>query len=413
MAKRAEFALTAFKSARPIPGCAVHRGIGLRDILSVLVAIGVTGGLLYGLRPFAHRIGLLDSPGARKTHSGNVPMIGGLAMFVGFTISVLTLDIALTPLRPFFAASAVLVVVGVLDDLHELSSRVRFATQILAAGLMVGWGQVELVDLGALHSNAELFTLGAWSAPFSVFCAVGVINALNMIDGVDGLAGGVALVALSALAWLAHAGGQNEQRDVLLLLSACVLCFVLVNARMPWRGRAAVFMGDAGSMFLGFAITWFFIDLSQAPARAMPPVAALWLLLIPLFDTVWLLFKRPLSGRWPTVASHDHLHHVMQMAGLGAGATTVALWSVAALAAGVGIAGTLMDVSEAALFYGFLCLFVAYALVMSVVWRQRKSTFAEHERRHQMSDRRSISSRRKTDRRLATERRGDDDRRDL
>ena len=99
------------------------------------------------------------------------------------------------------------------------------------------------------------------------------------------------------------------------------------------------------------------------------------------------------------------------MAGLGAGATSVVLWSVAALAAGVGIAGTLMGVSEAALFYGFLWLFAAYALVMSVVWRQRKSIFAEHERRHQTADRRSSPSRRKIDRRLVTERRGDDDRR--
>ena len=368
--------------------------MSLRELLSVWVALGVTSALLYGLRPFAHRIGLLDSPGARKTHSGKVPMIGGLAMFVGFTISVLTLDIALTQLRPFFAASALLVVVGALDDLHELSSPLRFAAQVLAASLMVGWGQVALVDLGALHSNAELFTLGAWSAPFSVFCAVGVINALNMIDGVDGLAGGVALVALCALAWLAHAAGQHEQRAVLLLLSACVLCFVLVTARTPWRGQAAVFMGDAGSMFLGFAITWFFIDLSQAPVRAMPPVTALWLLLVPLFDTVWLLFKRPLSGHWPTVASHDHLHHVLQMAGLGAGATTVVLWSVAVLAAGVGIAGTMLALSETTMFYGFLSLFAAYSLVRSAVWRRRKSACVKCERRGAGADRRSEDDRR-------------------
>jgi len=296
-------------------------------------------------------------------------MIGGLAMFLGFTISVLTLDVGHGQFRPFFAASAVLVLVGVLDDMHQLSSRTRFAAQIVAAGVMVGWGQVVLVDLGALHSNAGVFTLDAWSVPFSVFCTVGVINALNMVDGVDGLAGGVALVALCALAWIAHAAGQSEHRDLLILLSVCVLCFVAANARTPWRSQAAVFMGDAGSMFLGFAITWFFIDLSQGPARAMAPVTALWLLLIPLFDTVWLLFKRPISGHWPTVAHHDHLHHVLQMMGLGAGATTLLLWAIAVIAAAVGIAGTVLAVSEAAMFYGFLALFAVYALIRQVLAR--------------------------------------------
>jgi UDP-GlcNAc:undecaprenyl-phosphate GlcNAc-1-phosphate transferase len=336
----------------------------------VLLAIGVTSGLLYGLRPFAYRIGLLDSPGARKTHRGEVPMIGGLAMFIGFAISVLTLDSGLFELRAFFAASAFLVLVGILDDLHELSSRARFAAQILAAILMIEWGRVVLVDLGALHTDGEVFALGVFAVPFSVFCTVGVINALNMIDGVDGLAGGVALIALSALACLAHIGGQFMHRDVLIVLSLCVMCFVFVNSRTPWRSRASVFMGDAGSMFLGFSITWFFIDLSQGPQRVMTPVTALWLLLIPLFDTVWLLFKRPLSGRWPTAASHDHIHHILQQCGLRAAATTALLWIVAALAAATGILGAVFKVNEAVSFYGFLALFALYAVVMGFLLRK-------------------------------------------
>jgi UDP-GlcNAc:undecaprenyl-phosphate GlcNAc-1-phosphate transferase len=397
----------------------------LRDVLSVLLAIGVTTGLLYGLRPFAYRIGLLDSPGARKTHRGDVPIIGGLAMFIGFSISVLTLDVGLFELRPFFAASAILVLVGVLDDWHELSSRARFAAQIFAAILMVEWGRVVLVDLGALHSDGGLFTLGVFAVPFSVFCTVGVINALNMIDGVDGLAGGVALVALSALACLAHMGGQSVHRDVLIVLSLCVMCFVFVNSRTPWRSHASVFMGDAGSMFLGFSITWFFIDLSQGPERVMTPVTALWFLLVPLFDTVWLLFKRPLSGRWPTAASHDHIHHVLQQCGLQAGATAALLWLVAALAAAIGIMGTVFKISEASLFYGFLSLFALYAVVMALLLRKgfgsnrdASQVFDDDvsrtggetlERRVGLGERRQVTARR--ERRANHDRRAADDRR--
>ena len=167
-------------------------------------------------------------------------------------------------------------------------------------------------------------------------------------------------------------------------------------------------MGDAGSMFLGFSITWFFIDLSQGPARAMSPVTALWLLMIPLFDTVWLLFKRPLGGRWPTAASHDHVHHVLQMAGLGAAKTTLLLWAVAALGAVVGVAGTILAVSEALLFYGFLALFAFYVVVMSALSLYRKRS----SRAPQDDAACAVIARRKSDHGLNAERRRQHDRRE-
>ena len=206
-----------------------------------------------------------------------------------------------------------MVIVGVLDDMHELSSRARFVAQITAALLMVSWGGVVLVDLGALHLDDSMFELHGMDVPLTVFCAVGVINALNMCDGIDGLAGGLSLVPLAGLAWIA----QGAEREMLLLLCIVVVAFLLFNLRLPGRRRALVFMGDAGGMFLGFAITWFFIAMSQGEGRLMTPLTALWLLLIPLFDTVWLIFRRAGTGRWPTNPDCEHLHHVLQMTGLG------------------------------------------------------------------------------------------------
>ncbi len=384
----------------------------MRDVLSLLVAGATALALLNGLRPLAHRIGLLDSPDTRKTHAGDVPLVGGLAMFFGFAMGALTLDVTLAELRPFFAACALLVMVGVLDDLHELSSRARFAAQILAASMMVGWGGVLLGDLGAIAPGGAIFTLGVAAVPFSVFCTVGVINALNMSDGVDGLAGGFALVALAGLAWIAHDSGLQVHLRVLLLLSVVVLAFLWLNARMPWRPRALVFMGDAGSMFLGFAITWFVIDLSQGPAAPMAPVVALWLLLVPLFDTVFLLLRRPLTGHWPTAASHDHLHHVLQMAGLGAGATMALLWALAALAAVAALAASAAGVAERYLFWTFIMLFVCYATVMGVAWRRRRLLGRPLDRRLGDADRRRPGERRQGDRRQGGERRGGEGRRE-
>jgi len=375
------------------------------DFFSLLVAFSVTLILLQGLRHMAVRIGLLDHPSERKVHAGKVPLIGGLSMFIGFSLAALTLDFALTPLRAFFAAGALLVMVGVLDDLRELSSRSRFAAQILAAAIMIGWGHLLLSDLGYIGPGGRLFALNGWDYLFSVFCTVGVINALNMCDGVDGLAGGLSLIAVLGLAWLAHRAGFAADRSVLVLLAAVILAFLAFNLRLPGRPGALVFMGDAGSMFLGFAITWFFIHLSQGEARAMPPVAALWLLLLPLFDTVWLLFKRPLSGRWPTAASHEHLHHVLQMAGLSVTQTVYTLLAVAALCAAAGLYALEQGVSEQWMFGIFMGLFVVYCGIMWQAWFHKRLLLWPIERRLNREDRRGVE-RREGDRRKRLERRG-------
>ncbi|MDX1434804.1 MAG: MraY family glycosyltransferase, partial [Gammaproteobacteria bacterium] len=195
-------------------------------LLAPVLAAAITSVLLHGLRPVAIRIGLVDLPGPRKSHAGVVPLTGGVGMFCGFVFVALTLDTGLTAYRSFFAAAGVLMVVGVLDDFHELTSRTRFAAQIVAALLMAYWGGVVLHDLGELGAGGAVFALGRWEVVFTVFATVGVINALNMIDGLDGLAGGLSLVALAGLAWVAHAAGRGDDLALLVLLGAVVLAFL-------------------------------------------------------------------------------------------------------------------------------------------------------------------------------------------
>jgi UDP-GlcNAc:undecaprenyl-phosphate GlcNAc-1-phosphate transferase len=363
------------------------------------------------LRPVAARIGLVDQPGARKAHVDGVPVIGGLAIFCGFTLAALTLDQTFTPYRSFFAASAVLVVIGVLDDMRELTSRARFGAQILAAGLMAWWGGIFLEDLGGLRGAEAVFELGAWAIPFTIFATVGVINALNMVDGIDGLAGGLSLIALLGLAYIANDAGLADRRDLLLLLAACLIAFVMFNARLPGRPRALVFLGDAGSMFLGFAITWFFIDMSQGPVRAMTPVTALWLLLIPLFDTVWLLIKRPLTGQWPTTADAEHIHHVVQMIGLEVNQAVGLLLGIGSACAVLGIVAMKLGVPQNLMFWIFILLFAAYCLLMAIAWSRKRLFGHPMDRRLDDKDRRSGKQRRVGDRRSGVDRRRQSERR--
>jgi UDP-GlcNAc:undecaprenyl-phosphate GlcNAc-1-phosphate transferase len=365
--------------------------------------------LLHLLRPMALRLELVDRPNPRKSHNGRVPLVGGVAMFCGFALAALTLPIGLTDYRSFFAAAAILVMVGVFDDLHELSSRSRFGAQIIAAALMAYWGGIVLRDLGALRLDGSLFLLSGWEIAFTVFATVGVINALNMSDGIDGLAGGLGLIALLGLAYVAHGAGRVEEGTLLVLLAVVVVAFLAFNLRFPGRSQALVFMGDAGSMFLGFAITWFFIGMSQGEERAMAPVLALWLLAIPLFDTVWLILRRFSQGRSPTTADIEHLHHVIQMTGVSAektvwlmlaGAASLAIFAIVALERGV---------AESTMFFVFLALFALYCVIMAVGWHTRRLLWWPIDRRVGELERRESTDRREVNRRGVGDRRSGGD----
>jgi len=378
----------------------------VKTLASYALALLVCCGLLHLLRPMAIRIGLVDEPSGRKSHQGSVPLIGGVAMFFAFALAALTLDLGLMAYRSFFAAAAILIVVGILDDLHELSSRARFGAQILAAALMAYWGGVVVDDLGFLGGGGSAFLLSGWEIVFTVFATVGVINALNMSDGVDGLAGGLALIALLGLAYVAGSAGFASERTLLTMLAVVVAGFLLFNMRLPGRRRALVFMGDAGSMFLGFAITWFFIAMSQGEARAMAPVAALWLLIVPLFDTVWLILWRSFHGRSPTSSDVGHLHHVLQMTGMRAATSVWVILAVAALGAAAGITALQSGVAESTMFILFLGLFAAYCILMTVSWRRRKLFWWPIERRLMgLADRRELDARNNEERRQVLDRR--------
>lgn len=337
-----------------------------RYLLACVVAGGVTGTLLWMLRRLALRIGLVDHPGERKQHAGDIALVGGIAMFCGFMFAVLALEGSLAGYRSFLAAAALLVIVGILDDLHELPTWSRVIAQVGAALIMTAGGGVVVTDLGAITGSGPV-GLGVWSIPFTVFAVVGVINAFNMLDGADGLAGSVALVALALFAWVAWSAGRSLDAALLGLLVCTVLVFLAFNLRIPGRSQALVFMGDAGSMLLGFVLAWFAVSLSQGEQRAMAPAAALWILAIPLIDTVGVMVRRMGARRSPFVAATDHMHHLMFAAGLGVNKTVGIIASAALLFGLLGIAAMQAGVAESILFGGFLLVFLVHLLIVSVV----------------------------------------------
>jgi len=327
-------------------------------LLSAFVFAAV---LVGGLKPVALRLGLVDQPGGRKQHEGAVPLVGGMAMFGGFSIVSLFLFSSIPYLPVLLLGAGILVVTGLLDDRLDLSPVTRIILQSTAILFMVYGANTVVHDLGDLLFVGSI-TLGYVAVAFTVFGVVGVINAINMTDGLDGLAGSLALIMTLALAVVAWNAGLEPERDLLLTLAFTILGFLAFNARTPWQSRARVFMGDAGSMFLGFVLAWFLVHLSQGETRAMAPVTALWIIALPLLDTVTVMVRRVRNGISPFQSDRDHLHHLLLRAGFSVTQIVAIMSGLLASSATLGILGLHAGVPDGVMFMGFIMLTLVYVV---------------------------------------------------
>lgn len=332
--------------------------VPLPSLLMGTVAAGLAAwAFVWLLQPFANRLGLLDHPHSeRKDHGRPTPVTGGLGMILALGLFFLLVPVAMTPARwSFLLGSLVLIMVGLADDIHDLRWWWRILAQVVAALLMVYLGDVRVEQLGRVFGLDDL-SLGPLSVPFTVFATVGMINAVNMIDGADGIAGmlvSAALLMLAAAAWYA---GNDALVHVALAVMAVVIGFLAHNFPLPWRPKARVFMGNAGSGFLGFAIAWISFRLTQNPGHPVSPVLALWLIPIPVMDCLVLIVRRWREGRSPFSAGRDHIHHIMRDAGFSASGLAIALTAFS-LVAGLGVAvAMLLDVPDPLLLCAFLAM---------------------------------------------------------
>ncbi len=332
-------------------------------LLNVIAPFAITCLALLILRPLAEKWGLIDLPGGRKQHTAPTPMIGGLAIFIGILPMVFLTPGAMERYHLLVVLSALVLFVGMVDDRNSLPSNARMAIHALAAVLMCLLADNQLHDLGYLLGKG-LVGLGIFSIPLTVFATVGVINAANMCDGVDGLSGGMVGIALAFLGIMALQAGELILVNIITIMFCALMGFMLLNFRLPLKQPAMVYLGDAGSTFLGFALAWLLIEASQHPHDIMPPALALWFIAIPLMDTVRLLIKRPLQGHSPMSPGLDHLHHRLLSRGWSRIKVVLVLLGAGISLGGMGLLGFQMGVSESTLFYGFLVLFFCYFIAL-------------------------------------------------
>ena len=366
-----------------------------------LIALLLTSGLIMWLSPLAHSAGLVDKPDARKKHNGDIPLIGGPAIFVAVFAAMVISGIGLsknaewTNFGAFYLASMLLILAGMVDDYLDLTPLQKLTGQMLAALIMVFGADIVLRDLGSLSDNYELLTLGMLAVPFTVFATVGVVNAINMSDGLDGLAGSLTLVSLLGFMAATELFGNGEGLGLLAILGAAIVGFLLFNYRMPWRPRAVVFLGDSGSMFLGFTVAWFAIKFTQGDGKVLAPAAVLWFLMLPLFDTATLTVRRVLKRRPPFGADREHLHHIFLLAGFTVSETVAIMAALSLFGVGVGLAGTYFQVPDSLLLGSFLFLGGLYFWMIMHSWSALRFLRHSINRRNTPIGRRTTPDRRK------------------
>lgn len=270
-------------------------------VMPFLLAMVVTMAWLPVFARVATRWGIVDKPNARKVHITPIPRIGGIAMLIG----VLVASIIVVPLNPhdeaFLIAAVVLSLFGALDDRYDMDYRIKLAGQVLAVLIVVIGGdtQIHWVTLD------EQVPVPQWiSIPLTVVFLVGITNAVNLADGLDGLAGGTTFLCLGALAMLSHASGQGVSAALALAFAGAVLGFLRFNT-FP----ASVFMGDAGSQVLGFAVGVLSLRATQSGDSAVSAAIPILLLALPILDTLSVMVQRVSEGRSPFSPDKNHIHH--------------------------------------------------------------------------------------------------------
>jgi UDP-GlcNAc:undecaprenyl-phosphate GlcNAc-1-phosphate transferase len=321
-------------------------------------------------RKLAKRVGLVDKPNERKHHIGQIPLIGGISIYCTLMITLFAFFPFTRSLLLYVACSSILIVLGALDDRFDLSFKTRLVVQAGISLAMILIGYKSLHYLGAMFTH-EAFTIPTYlSYLVTIFAVIGAINAFNMVDGIDGLLGGLASVTFSALGLMFFLAGKDNLALFCMLFVCAMLPYIMLNLGLPFGRRFKVFMGDAGSMFIGFTAIWLLIEASQGDnVSVIRPVTALWFIALPLMDMVCIMTRRLRKGQSPFKPDREHLHHICQRMGLSSSTALLVICLLASLMAGVGILSELYDVSESIMFFSFLVTFAIYFSVIANIWR--------------------------------------------
>ena len=283
-------------------------------LVNFIFSFAVSALTIACLLPVSRRLNWLDRPDERKQHLNPTPPIGGFGVLLGIMIPVFWMSGLTQQTLGFAVGGFFLVMVGALDDKFDLNWKIRILAQTVAALSMIYISGVRAEHVGPLFGFGDI-ELGWLSVPFSVFVTLGLINALNMFDGIDGLVGAVCFAVVSMFVAASLYADSPSMAVSLFCVLGAIAGFLLFNMRFPWQSKAKVFLGDAGSGFIGFTLAYITFSLTQPPMHPISPILGPFMLAPPVIDCLVLIAHRIRKGKSPFSAGRDHGHYLMLDAG--------------------------------------------------------------------------------------------------
>jgi len=263
-------------------------------------------------------------PGGRHIHVRPTPKFGGISIAMGALFALLFFAPLDRVTIAYIMSSAIMLSLGIIDDLKENNWKVKLIFSSIAISIFIFAGDVWIKNLGNLFGLGPI-QLGLWGIPFTYFAIFGVINAINLIDGLNGLACGVSVIGFAFFAIFAY--GNNNDAAFYISLVNLASALGLFRYNYP---RARLFIGDSGSLFVGFSLAVVSVLLTQGRGSVNPMVPVV-VLCLPIFDTVRVMVVRILNKRHPFRADKTHLHHLMARSGIQPNNVVKIIWLLAIL----------------------------------------------------------------------------------
>lgn len=316
------------------------------------------------VKKIAEHVGAMDIPNERKVHTKPMPRLGGLAIYFGFLLGYMLFGEHSLIMNAILIGSFIIVLTGVIDDIKPLTAATKFIGQLAAALIVVCYGNLLLRDVSAFGIYINFSWL---SYPITVFFILGCINCMNLIDGLDGLAGGISAIYFLTIGIIAAIGGSTGLDFVLSFIMFGATLGFLVHNFYP----ASIFMGDSGSMFLGFIISVVAL-LGFKNVTMTSLIIPLLVLAIPILDTLFAIVRRALKGQNIAKPDKFHIHHQLLNRNFSQRATVLIIYVVDLLFAFASIVYVLKDAMLGYIIYGIL-------LVIVVAFVAKTNVVVDHE----------------------------------
>ncbi len=345
----------------------ISSGELLRSLFAFLCAAAIALAATPLVKKFACRVGAIDVPkDARRVHKKPIPLLGGIAIYLGFLISVLIFADLSLQLAGILIGASVIVLLGALDDRFVLDAKLKFVVQIVAAIIPVACGlRIEFISNFFNFAEGGKIWLSYLSAPLTVLWIVGLSNAVNFIDGLDGLACGVSTIASFSIFLIVVQLGDAATALLIAALAGACIGFLPYNFN-----PAKIFMGDSGALFLGFILAtvsvsgnfkWFTLVNFGLPFLVLG---------LPIFDTAIAIIRRLIHGKKPWEADRGHIHHKLIDMGMSQKQAVAILYAVSAI---LGLSAILLTNSN-------LIKMMIMALVILIVLAVAVKLYLSHER---------------------------------